>query len=359
MAEDKSEDLIAERLLNWHQSHGRSELPWQSNKTPYRVWLSEIMLQQTQVATVIDYFLRFTGRFPDIHALAAAPIDDVLHLWTGLGYYARARNLHKAAQTVATLYDGEMPNSQEALEALPGIGRSTAAAIRSIAFGEQAAILDGNVKRVLARHYAVAGQPARSATLKTLWSLAEANTPARDPGTYTQAIMDLGATICTPRKPACSACPIADSCRALARNEVDRYPEKKLKKAKPVRQALMFLIVDHRGSCLLERRPESGIWGGLWSPPVRSDDTTLHSLAAELNLNALAETTAIPLPEFRHTFTHFHLDISPVRLELQSEASGVKESEDLLWYGERDNRPIGLSAAAVKLLQSQRTVDQK
>src|SRR5690606_6541720 len=209
-------DDFAQRVLVWFDQHGRKHLPWQQGITPYRVWLSEIMLQQTQVATVIPYFERFIARFPDVQSLAAAPIDDVLHLWTGLGYYARARNLHRCAQTIVRDYGGEFPASVAALSELPGIGRSTAGALASIAHQQRAAILDGNVKRVLARHHAIDGWPGTTQTLSQLWQFAEQHTPDKRSDHYTQAMMDLGATVCTRSKPACDHCPVADSCIAYA-----------------------------------------------------------------------------------------------------------------------------------------------
>ncbi len=339
---------IAERLLAWHQQHGRKDLPWQKNRTPYRVWLSEIMLQQTQVTTVKPYFERFTARFPNVSDLAAADLDDVLHLWTGLGYYARARNLHKAAIALVDRHGGELPNDQEALEALPGIGRSTAAAIRAIAYGAHAAILDANVKRVLARYEAIDGDPSKAGTLTRLWQLAETHTPAQNTDVYTQAIMDLGATVCTARRPACDVCPLADTCVAHARGEESRYPEKKAKKAKPVRSTSMWLLTSPQGACLLERQPQPGLWGGLWSPLMRAEDIAPEAVCAELTLEPAGPARA--LEPFRHTFTHFHLDITPFQQPVKDKQEHVQDADLRLWYEPGDNRPIGLSVPAVKLL---------
>ena len=226
-------DGFATRLLDWFDDHGRHDLPWQENPTPYRVWVSEIMLQQTQVTTVIPYYQRFTNRFPTVAELAKAPQDDVLHHWSGLGYYARARNLHRAAKTVLSNWQGQFPNNQKDLEELPGIGRSTAAAIRSLAFNEPAAILDGNVKRVLSRYHGVEGWPGRTSVARTLWSFAEAHTPTRRAAAYTQAIMDLGATVCTSKRPACTMCPIAADCVAAGTGRQDAFPRTKAEKKSP------------------------------------------------------------------------------------------------------------------------------
>ena len=263
-------DDFATSLLAWFDQHGRRDLPWQRAINPYRVWVSEIMLQQTQVATVIPYFERFTGRFPTLAELASADLDEVLHHWTGLGYYARGRNLHKAARVVVADHQGELPRCVEVLQSLPGIGRSTAGAIAAIAYGIRAPILDGNVKRVLTRFHAVAGYPGVPAVARTLWQLADQHTPARRVADYTQAIMDLGATVCVRNGPSCHRCPIQTGCEALEAGVVDAYPGKKPRKNKPVRAARLFVLHDGRGGCLLEQRPENGIWGGLWTPPERA-----------------------------------------------------------------------------------------
>ena len=341
-------------MLRWHSAHGRHDLPWQKNKTPYRVWLSEVMLQQTQASTVMPYFERFTARFPDVQALAAADVDEVLHHWTGLGYYARGRNLHKAARQVCELHGGEFPHTQEALEALPGVGRSTAGAIRAIAFGARGVILDGNVKRVLARYHAVPGYPGATATAKTLWTLADQHTPAEQAGIYAQAIMDLGATLCTPRKPSCVSCPVADSCAALAADAVSRYPEKKPKKAKPERHAHILLVTRPSGAVLLERQGARGVWSGLWSPPLVDEPPSEADLADRFGVRATA-----PLEHwatFRHTFTHYHLDLTPIRVLSTEVPATIRDEDRYTWYDPRDNRPIGLSAPAVKLLEKIRSL---
>ncbi len=343
-------DWFAKKLLAWHKQHGRKDLPWQQDIDPYRVWVSEIMLQQTQVATVIDYFVRFVQRFADVGSLACAPLDEVLHHWTGLGYYARARNLHKAAKLIVDA--GEFPQSQDGLEALPGIGRSTAGAIRAIALQQRAAILDGNVKRVLARFHAVAGYPGISGVSKTLWQHAEAHTPAQNCAAYTQAIMDLGATLCTRRDPDCHICPLQRRCKAHATQQVERFPERKPKTVKPVRRARFFVVSLANKATLLEQKPLHGLWGGLWTPLERDPSMLVEELLEELGLHSDDVDSHYFAPQFRHTFTHFHLDIEPVYVRLSKAPSLVEDNPRLRWVSVGDNNPIGLSAPAVKLLAS-------
>lgn len=340
-------DWFADRVLDWFDQHGRKDLPWQQPIDPYRVWVSEIMLQQTQVTTVIPYFERFMDRFPTVGALAEAPLDAVLHQWTGLGYYARARNLHRAAGQVVADHGGRLPLDPARLQALPGIGRSTAAAVAAIAGGQRAAILDGNVKRVLARFHAVAGDPGRSAVQKTLWSHAERHTPIQRVAAYTQAIMDLGATLCTRTRPRCEDCPVAARCQARATDTVDQYPGRKAAKPRPVRAARLFLLQGPDGHFLLERRPDGGIWGGLWTPPERPADTGPQTVCQELGLEPTGSGTRTGAV-FRHTFSHFHLDIEPVFLEVR--AMAVTDRADLCWYDAAGTAAIGLSAPAARLL---------
>ena len=350
-------DWFARELIDWHTQHGRHDLPWQQDRSPYRVWVSEIMLQQTQVATVIDYFNRFMARFPSIADLAAADLDEVLHLWTGLGYYARARNLHKTAVVVASEHGGELPTTQAELEALPGIGRSTAGAIRAISMGQHAVILDGNVKRVLARFHLQAGYPGKSAVAKKFWALAETHTPPVDTATYTQAIMDLGATICKRTQPKCTLCPVQRQCRAKAVDQVANFPETKPKVDKPTRAARFFLVISPNGSVLLERQPLDGLWGGLWNPPQRASGLSLSQMLAELGLVDDDVVQSHIAPPFRHTFTHFHLQIEPIVAYLRNMPKQIADN-DQQWIlpsigTDREhgaNNPIGLSAAAVKLL---------
>ncbi|MCW8126260.1 A/G-specific adenine glycosylase [Microbulbifer halophilus] len=341
-------------VLTWFDRHGRKDLPWQRDITPYRVWVSEIMLQQTQVTAVIPYFERFMASFPTLADLAAAPQGEVLAHWSGLGYYARARNLHKCAQVVMEEHGGEFPRDVEALTALPGIGRSTAGAIASISMGLRAPILDGNVKRVLARLHAVDGWPGRTAVSRKLWQLAETYTPAQRCNHYTQAMMDLGATVCTRTKPDCEECPLERACAARSQGNPRDYPGKKPKKKKPVRSATLLLL-ERDGEIYLEQRPPTGIWGGLWSPPQLDEESGGEGGArAWLAARDLDAGEIQPLPPLRHTFTHFHLDISPVWVQLTDTPPQVAERGSG-WYKLRQiNRPraaqeLGLPAPIVKL----------
>ncbi len=339
---------FAARLLDWFDRHGRHDLPWQQQKTPYRVWISEIMLQQTQVSTVIPYYERFMARFPSVDTLAAASQDEVLHLWTGLGYYARARNLHKTAQRIVAQYNGEFPGTQSELEELPGIGRSTAAAIIAICSNQRAAILDGNVKRVLARVFAIEGWPGQTATSKALWQIAETLTPETRVADYTQAIMDLGATLCTRSKPSCEVCPFNHDCQAQQLGRIADFPGKKPRKALPVRETVMLLI-EHDGSLLLQQRPTEGLWGGLYGLPECSDHANVAATLARLSISALAQQ---PLEPFRHTFTHFHLDITPLQITAAGRANQIAATDDYLWYDPDQPLEIGLTKPATRLIHS-------
>ena len=380
---------FSERLLAWFDEHGRKTLPWQQDRTPYRVWVSEIMLQQTQVATVIPYYERFMARFPKVDDLAHAPIDDVLSLWTGLGYYARARNLHKTACIIADEYDGKFPDSVEGLESLPGIGRSTAGAILTLGHGGWAPILDGNVKRVLARYHAIEGWPGRSDVLAALWRASEAVTPRHRTADYTQGIMDLGATLCTKSKPECLFCPMMEDCQARISGTQAAYPGKKPKKKIPTRQTYFTICVDSNGQVLLERRPPSGIWGGLWSFPEASnlddflnkppnnpsdnplDSPTFNSTNKETGAKEALEIadavsvtswldkqglvaiqTPTPLPSVSHTFSHFRLEITPVMCVVQNNVSRIADSEGHGWFTIARALTLGLPAPVVKILQS-------
>lgn len=338
-------DAFQRRLLDWFDQHGRHDLPWQSPRTPYRVWVSEIMLQQTQVATVVGYFERFMARFPTLADLARASQDDVLHLWTGLGYYARARNLHKAAQIALAEHGGELPvESLDALMALPGIGRSTAGAIIAQSRGERAVILDGNVKRSLTRLHAVPGWPGRPAIERTLWALADHYTPDVRLADYTQAMMDFGATLCKRGQPACKICPFNDVCLALARDEVQRYPESKPKKALPTRQTLMLMLHDAENRIWLEQRPPSGLWGGLWSLPQFDTQQELNDW---LEVHALSPKREVARPVFTHTFSHFRLEITPQPVACKA-LSGVREGG--VWYDLNHPPELGLAAPVKRLL---------
>ena len=339
---------FSKRVLSWYRRSGRTNLPWQKDINPYRVWVSEIMLQQTQVATVIPYFDRFMATFPTVDVLAGADDDQVLHLWTGLGYYARARNLYKAAKMVCDEMGGQFPSDLETLCTLPGIGRSTAGAIRSIAFGKEAAILDGNVKRVLARHKAIAGWPGQAAVLKQLWALAENLTPSSEVADYSQAMMDLGATLCTRTNPECEKCPLNADCQALEQGEPLSYPAKKPRKIMPVKSATLLMIYAQNGDIWLEKRPSSGIWGGLWCFPELHE----HTDAAHWCVDqwGTAPEASEYWPPFRHTFSHYHLDIQPLLLTLPTTPKTVMEDQGKLWYNRRQAPKIGLAAPVASLL---------
>ena len=354
-------DGFADAVIDWFETHGRRDLPWQANPTPYRVWVSEIMLQQTRVATVIPYFQRFMERFPDVAALAAAEIDQVLHLWTGLGYYARARNLHKAARTLVEGHGGRFPDTVEELEHLSGIGRSTAGAILALAHGRPAPILDGNVKRVLARCFAVEGYPGNGKTRSELWALAERLLPCQSDESrtgsarnritaYTQGMMDLGATLCTRVNPDCPQCPLRHRCLGRQRGEAERYPGKKPAKTLPVRSVTMFILQDSEGRVLLEQRPPNGIWGSLYSLPQTETRDGTPTLPAGLPGLRLANEPPSELPPIRHGFTHFQLDIKPLHYKLAQTASAVADSGRWLWYSIVDPAEVGLAAPVRKLL---------
>ena len=341
---------FSERVLAWSSHSGRHDLPWQKSITPYRVWVSEIMLQQTQVSTVIPYFERFMQRFTTVTELAAAPTDEVLHLWTGLGYYARARNLHKAAQLITNQYDGRFPESVELLEKLPGIGRSTAGAIVSIAHSQRAAILDGNVKRVLARHRAVGGWPGTTAVHKALWQVSETLTPEDNSGAYSQAMMDLGATLCTRSKPNCYHCPVNVDCIAFSTETVADYPGKKPKKKLPVRNAIFALIRNQHGEILLQRNPPTGLWGGLWVPPRCEAIEQLPVLIEELGFTFNSYHFG---PQQRHTFSHYHLDYRVADVNADYCAQQVTDNGNQVWYNiDAQSELLGLPAPVVKMLKT-------
>ncbi len=333
-------------VLAWFADHGRKHLPWQQNPTPYRVWVSEIMLQQTQVTTVIPYFERFMQRFENVEALARASQDDVLSLWTGLGYYARGRNLHKAAQQIVQQHNGSLPDSIDALVELPGIGRSTAGAILSLGFNRSAPILDGNVKRVLCRYRCIDGWPGKPAVMKQLWELTESLTPQVNTAEFNQAMMDLGATLCTRSKPDCQRCPLSARCSALKSGNVTDWPHKKPKKDKPIRKTLMLLARNEAGSVLLQRRPPSGLWGGLWSFPQFDDLEALHAYAR--SLGSYPDCSAEQWDQIKHSFSHFDLLITPVKIALKLKACDrIMGSNEVSWV---DGEMPGGCAAPVKRL---------
>lgn len=336
---------FAARVLAWYDEYGRKTLPWQQDINAYRVWISEIMLQQTQVATVIPYYDRFMTSFPDVVALADAHDDDVLGHWSGLGYYARARNLHKAARIVRDEHAGVFPGAFDEVVALPGIGRSTAGAILSIATGQRHPILDGNVKRVLARHAAVDGWPGTTSVANKLWALADERTPDERVNHYTQAIMDLGATLCTRTRPDCGACPVAGDCRASAAGDVERYPGRKPKREKPLKATTMVMAVS--GNALyLERRPAAGIWGGLWSLP--ETDTSPTAWCAATLAGEPRET--LTWGTLRHSFSHYDLDIVPVVLRLDGVSRTVRDDADARWVPLDAEPPGGIAAPVRKLI---------
>ncbi len=329
-------------LLRWFDKHGRKHLPWQENKTPYRVWISEIMLQQTQVNTVIPYFLRFMQRFPDLISLANAEQDDVLHLWAGLGYYSRARNLHHAAKMIMQDFKGQLPDTLDALKQLPGIGESTAGAILAIAFNQQATILDGNVKRVLARFHGITDFVNDKLVENKLWELATHYTPKKRVADYTQAMMDLGATLCIRGQPNCEKCPLIKNCIAHEKKITASLPRKKAARALPIRTAT-FIVLKWQESILLQKRPNKGIWGGLWSLPELEGEPEKSrvqlfchdQLHLRIHQYQLLET-------FRHTFTHYHLDIFPVLILVKKKPSRLMEESQQIWYNPHHPETIGL-----------------
>ena len=327
--------------------HGRRDLPWQRTSDSYRIWLSEIMLQQTQVASVIPYYERFIALFPDVRALASASIDDVLASWSGLGYYRRAHHLHAAARHIVTQYGGEVPRDAATLATLPGIGRSTAAAIAAFSHGERAAILDGNVKRVLARHRAIEGFPGTPQVTAKLWSLADALLPASDIAAYTQGLMDLGATICTRAIPRCDVCPVRRDCRARRNDRVDELPSPRPKRTLPHR-AIRVLVFERAGEILFEKRPAVGIWGGLWSlPEVAVDDDVRAFARTRFDVDA---TIGVDLPTIQHGFTHFALTIHPRRMHVGHWPLRA-ETPQYAWLTQDDALRAALPAPIRKLLR--------
>jgi A/G-specific adenine glycosylase len=340
---------FAPALLAWYRNHGRHDLPWQKDRTLYRVWVSEIMLQQTQVATVIPYYARFLSRFPAVADLAAAPLDEVLHHWSGLGYYARARNLHVAAGRIMAEHGGSVPDEFDALHALPGIGRSTAGAILSLALNQRQPILDGNVRRVLARWAGVEGYPGAQQVERELWAVSEAVTPARQSAAFTQAIMDLGATLCARSQPRCADCPIATDCVARATDRTDVLPGARPGKPRPVRE-VVWLVLRRGDSLLLAQRPPSGLWGGLWGFPEFANAASATVAARERGAAPRARARRLEL--ITHEFTHFTLRITPLLHELPDEraASGVMEGGGETWYNSRRPAKLGLAAPVAALV---------
>ena len=340
---------FSQRVLRWATKCGRHDLPWQKKVTPYRIWVSEIMLQQTRVETVIPYFEKFMQRFPDVDTLADASQDEVLHYWSGLGYYARARYMHTAAKQIQNEYSGVFPEQFKQVVALKGIGRSTAAAILSLSHNEPYAILDGNVKRVLARHRAVRGWPGSPKVEKQLWKIAEEYTPTKNNAAYSQAMMDLGALVCTRSKPNCKACPIANDCQALALDLVPQLPHAKPKKVLPVKDTCMLAIRNQHAEILMQRRPNQGIWGGLWSlPEFENEGAALRWFTHRFNR---VPETCIKLDEISHTFSHFKLRITPLSVHYPTPIHWVMEAEDWVWY-KHGSSQAGLAAPVSKLLKN-------
>jgi A/G-specific adenine glycosylase len=347
---------FAARLLAWSEHDGRKDLPWQRDPTPYRVWVSEIMLQQTQVATVIPYFEAFTGRFPDVASLAAAPMDEVLHLWSGLGYYARARHMQRAAKTIVARHAGQFPTTLEEVMSLPGIGRSTAGAILALSRGERHPILDGNVKRVLTRQFGVDGYPGDPPVEQRLWSLSELCTPRARMAEYTQAIMDLGATVCTRARPACLLCPVAADCVALHEGRQAELPAPRPKTRRPQREAWVVVAIRAGGELLLERRPPQGIWGGLLGLP--EFPTREHALqwTNERLTGVQAAESAEPL---RHAFSHFELEMKPLIVRCTDTVAGLRDDDRYLWYDPHDPPRLGLPKPVATLIRAVARTDKR
>jgi A/G-specific adenine glycosylase len=338
---------FSDRIIAWHNEFGRKTLPWQLDKSLYKTWISEVMLQQTQVATVIPYFNKFMAAFPTIDSLASAPIDSVLHYWTGLGYYARARNLHKAAQKIRDEYQGEFPTNFDQVLELSGIGRSTAGAILSLTLNKPFAILDGNIKRVLTRHQKIEGWTGEKKVENQLWLLAESITPKNKAQIFNQAMMDMGAMVCMRSKPRCERCPIKRDCIAYAQNLIVNLPTPKKKKKIPIKKAFMLVICNQK-KVRLEQRPALGIWGGLWCFPEFEDKAAYHAYLQQNGVLEFAETTLL---SFRHTFSHFHFDITAILIDVKSENhQQVMEEVGALWYNLAQPQKIGLAAATKKIL---------
>jgi A/G-specific adenine glycosylase len=339
---------FASTVIKWQQQHGRHDLPWQNTRDPYAIWVSEIMLQQTQVSAVIGYYRKFMHRFPDIGSLAGADEDSVLQYWSGLGYYSRARNLHRAAQIIINEHGGSFPANFEHICKLPGIGRSTAAAIASFAFDQPQAMLDGNVKRVFARHFLVEGWPGLPKVEKQLWQLAEVLMPQTGMVAYTQGLMDLGATLCTRSKPKCADCPLMQSCGAFAANQVKALPSPRPRKTIPEKSVTMLLLLDN-DQILLEKRPPSGIWGGLWSLPEmeQSADAITH-----VRERYGIETEMLKaMPVLKHAFTHFRLQITPQPLRVVGHAAAVRQSASV-WLSRADANGAALPTPIRTLLKN-------
>ncbi|MEP6483583.1 MAG: A/G-specific adenine glycosylase [Rudaea sp.] len=343
-------DSFAQRVLRWFDAHGRKNLPWQTPRSAYRVWVSEIMLQQTQVATVIPYFLRFVEKFASIAELAAAPIDDVLASWSGLGYYSRARNLHATAKICVERHHADLPREFENLSALPGIGRSTAGAILAQAHGFRFAILDGNVKRVLARFHGVRGWPGSTSTQKILWEKSASHLPESRVADYTQAMMDLGATVCVRSRPRCTECPLSSDCTALRDGLTAQLPESKPQRAIPSRSTMMLILRDASGRLLLRRRPPTGVWAELWSLPEAGDIDIAKREVAAIHTSRDSDFVFQHLPTFTHVFSHYKLDIAPIAFDAVMK-SHVADDANQRWVSPSEAAKLGLPAPVRKLIE--------
>ena len=339
---------FSKRLIKWHKKSGRKDLPWQINKTPYKVWISEIMLQQTQVNTAIPYFNRFIERFPDIESLAVSSDDEVLSYWSGLGYYARARNILKTSKILNEEYFSAMPESLEALKSLPGIGKSTAGAIMSLGFKKKAAILDGNVKRVLARYQRVEGDIKKASILKELWRISEDLLPKKDHSTYTQSIMDLGATVCHRKDPSCKTCPVKKQCKARKFGEMHLFPNKGEVKIKPTKEVYWLLPIDKYGNVYLEKRENSGLWGGLWTFIEAKNQNELKK--KYLKRFEGEDFLFKEFSKIEHHFSHYKLKASILTTQIENkEESTIKERS--MWIGSDQVQSIGVPAPIKKIIK--------
>lgn len=339
-------NYFSSKVINWFKQYGRKNLPWQQNITAYRVWISEVMLQQTQVGTVIPYYDRFIEKFPDLKTLAQAKLDEVLKYWSGLGYYSRARNLHKTAQIIATRYSGNFPDTLEVLTTLPGIGRSTAGAILSIAMQQNIPILDGNVKRVLTRYFAIQGWPGNKRVETKLWQIATQLTPYSENAAYTQAMMDLGATLCTRSSPKCNICPITENCQARITCQQSEFPHPKPKKNIPIKTTNMLIVINEEKKLFLQKRPPIGIWGGLWCFPQTED---IQSWCQNFHFTITQQHV---LKIFRHTFSHFHLDITPYLICIINSTDVIMDSGQMDWYEPTLALNLALPAPVKKLIET-------
>jgi A/G-specific adenine glycosylase len=338
---------FAAALIHWHQTHGRHHLPWKKNMTPYRIWVSEIMLQQTQVATVVPYFERFVTHFPTLQDLASAALDEVLIHWAGLGYYSRAKNLHQTAQIIVHEHHGRFPNTLETLTALPGIGRSTAGAVLVFAYGQKAAILDGNVKRIFIRLHHLEMSTQDRAAEKILWPIAEHYLPNHHIQSYTQSLMDLGASVCLRRRPLCQKCPLSNQCLAYQHNATDRLPLPKKQKKLPLKKVFFLMIQNQDKHILLVKRPPVGIWSNLWSVPELSKLSELTSLSESLSLNSVQIQKKLPV--FKHTFTHFQLEITPLISQCDPSIASLAEKKQT-WVSQSILKNYGMPKPVDTLL---------